>query len=379
MKVLFVSPAANIYGSERSMLEALRTMERTHCEVACALGGNLETELRKLDIEPYHLPFTRSGIRRRPDQHLRLFARFQQVLNRSKPDAVAINLSGNTPVLSLACMVRRIPLVRFQRFEFSRPGRWIDRFCLRRAAAIICVSKHVQAQVGHWMGSNHSDRVQSLYDPQPLPEHAELVPSKQRRTSGLPDVPLLGFVGRLHRQKRVETLIRAIPLVRNRFSDVRALIIGSHDGGPDGRAYADELHEIAESLGCDKAVSFLGYRNDVMDLMAGCDLVVLPSETEACPRALVESWSLGVPTVATDIGPCREITEASGGGLLFPPGDSGELAARIIELLEAPDRAREMGHLGRDWVARECDPTTYGRRLEEVLLQVVRAEPQPQR
>ncbi len=379
MRALFVSPAADIYGSERSMLEAIRTMDQIHCEVACTLGGNLEVELRQQDIAAHHLPFTGASIRQRPDQHLRLFARFQQVIKRSKPDVVVINLSGNTPVLSLACMVRRIPLIRFQRFEFGHPGRWIDRFCLRRASAIISVSRHVQAQVERWMNSNHSDRVHYLCEPQPLPALAEPVPSKRRKSSGLPEVPHLGFVGRLHRLKRVETFIQAIPFVRDRFPDVRALIIGGHDGGPDGRAYAGELLDIAERSKCPDAVSFLGYRNDVLELVAACDLIVLPSQTESFGRALAEAWSVGVPTIAADISACREITEASGGGLLFPPGDPAELAARIVELLEAPDRARKMGRQGRDWVARECDPASYGRRLEEVLLQVVRAEPQPHR
>lgn len=365
--VLFVSGAPEVYGSERSLLVALEGLDQVRAEVVCPPGGGLETALRAQGVRVYGLELNKYSFKQRPDGHIRFFLRFNRILCRSRPDVVVINLGWHTPIISVACMLRRVPVVRFQRFEFRPPKRWIDRFCLRKAEAIICPSKHVQRTLSEWTSHHDRQKVRFIYNPQPVVKLPCAARAEAKRRLCLDGKCLIGYFGRLHPQKRVETLIEALPRVRARFGRARALIVGRDDGSENGVSYADHLRDLAGRLGCQEAVSFLGYRNDVDELMGACELTVLPSETESFGRVLAESWSVGVPTVASDIPACREITEASGAGRLFRLGDHEQLAERIVELLAGPSLARSLGESGQKWVARECDPIIYARRLEKIL------------
>ncbi|MEJ5310867.1 MAG: glycosyltransferase family 4 protein [Anaerolineae bacterium] len=370
LKALFVSSAAEAYGSERSLLGALDGVARIHVEVACPLGNELARELQARDIAVYGLEFNKYSFRKRPDWHARFFLRLNHILHDSKPDVVVINLGAHVPVISLACALRRIPVVHFQRFEFRQPRRFVDRISLRQANAIICPSRFVQQAVQAWLPEQAKQRAHYLYEPQQVKDFTTEDKVKIRQSLALYGKRLIGYFGRLHPGKRVETLLEALPLVRESFSDVHILIVGHHDNSERGSAYAAYLRQLADQPGCAGAVSFLGYRSDILELMAACNLVVLPSEAESFGRVLAESWAVAVPTIASDIGACKEVMEDSGGGLLFPVGDYKELADRIVTLLSDPILAQRLGQSGQGWVRRECVPSICGQKLEKILIDV---------
>jgi glycosyltransferase involved in cell wall biosynthesis len=108
-----------------------------------------------------------------------------------------------------------------------------------------------------------------------------------------------------------------------------------------------ELTEIAERLGVADRVAFLGYRDDIADLLSGCDLVVLPSLDEGLPLALIEASAAGVPVVATDVGGTGELVVAEKTGLLVAPRDPRALAQAVARLIADPALARRLGAAGR--------------------------------
>src|SRR5207302_5178465 len=93
---------------------------------------------------------------------------------------------------------------------------------------------------------------------------------------------------------------------------VRLLVVGSPkftSGATrlDNRAYLDELHRLVAELGLDDTVLFLGEREDVPEILAATDLVLVPSWEEPFGRAIVETMAMGVPVIATSIGGPAEI------------------------------------------------------------------------
>jgi glycosyltransferase involved in cell wall biosynthesis len=88
-------------------------------------------------------------------------------------------------------------------------------------------------------------------------------------------------------------------------------------------------------------------RQDMPELYALMDVLVLPSYREGFPRAPMEAAAMSVPCVVTDIRGCREAVEHGVNGLLFPAGDSDALARALVELLEDPERRAKMGAAGR--------------------------------
>jgi glycosyltransferase involved in cell wall biosynthesis len=114
----------------------------------------------------------------------------------------------------------------------------------------------------------------------------------------------------------------------------------------DGRDRA-ALEEQARSLGLGGRVRFLGYRDDIPDLLAACDLFVLPSLFEGLPISVLEAMAAGKPVVATRIGGTDEAVENGVTGFLVPPRDPAALADAVKRMLADPAAGRRMGEAGR--------------------------------
>jgi glycosyltransferase involved in cell wall biosynthesis len=127
------------------------------------------------------------------------------------------------------------------------------------------------------------------------------------------------------------------------------------------------LEEQARALGVADRVIFCGYREDVASLLAGMDLVVLPSLNEGQGRVLVMAMALGKPIVASAVGGVPELLAHGSAGRLVPPGNARALAEAICALLRDPSHARELGEVGRRRAVR------YGAQaMVESLAQVYR-------
>ncbi len=183
--------------------------------------------------------------------------------------------------------------------------------------------------------------------------------------------PVMVTTARLTPQKDHATLIGALPAVLARHPACRVWLIGT---GPQ----EDMLKEQASALGVAGAVSFMGYRADVPDLLAAADLFVLPSRFEGLPLAVLEAMAHGLPVVATRVGGTDEVLIDGVTGRLVGPGDPDTLASAIGEVLGNPDHARALGLEGQ---ARFFDAFTASRMADETarLFQELGVPPGPQR
>lgn len=368
LKCLFVSPASAAYGSERSMLALLRARE-FDAEVVCPGGGALGAELERLGVPVHPLEFGKYSLRQNPLWHFDFYRRFHNILKSVRPDVLVINLDGNTPWVTLAAALAKVPVVRFCRFEFKPPTRWLDRWCWVQAQAIICPSEWVAQQVREWLPPEFRQRVHCFHDAFAGHLAAPEDVADFRQELGLGNSRLVGCVGRMHRGKRIEVAIEAFALLRKAMGDVRLVIIGSDDGSPAGMVYFQDLKQIATNLGVSEAIVFAGYRPaDTMPAaMAALDVCVLPSESESFGMVLMEAWAQGVPTLASDVAGCGEITRASGGGLLAPVGDAVAFARNLRALLSDSERSEAMGLRGKAWVEKTCTPAGYANRFNAVI------------
>ena len=171
------------------------------------------------------------------------------------------------------------------------------------------------------------------------------------------------FVGRLVSNKGPQTLVEAAPEVLKRHQDARFLFLGE---GPLHKA----LRRRTRSLGIDQNVAFLGTRSDVAEIMRGAALLARPSTLEGMPLTVLEGMASGLPVVATPVGGTPELVSDGVNGRLVPPGDSNALASRIIELLDDPHLAAEMGRHGRQRAAAGYTWERVIARTEAVYAQV---------
>ena len=145
--------------------------------------------------------------------------------------------------------------------------------------------------------------------------------------------PLIGHRGYAH-------LLEAARLVEAAMPGVHWVLVG--DGELRG-----ELEGQRRSLGMEAQVHFPGWREDIPDVLALCDLFVLPSLGEHFGRVLIEAMAMARAVVATDAGGVPEIVLHGETGLLVPPAQPKALAEAVLALLEDPGRAARLGAAGR--------------------------------
>lgn len=164
---------------------------------------------------------------------------------------------------------------------------------------------------------------------------------------GLPLEPARRFVtivANLHNPvKDHPTFLRAAARVRAAVPDAAFVIAGEGD-------LMKGLSELAEHLGIQRDVFFIGRCEDVGRLLAVSDVGILSSKAEGFANAILEYMAAGLPVVATDVGGVREAIVEGETGYIVPSGDDQKMAEGIVQLLNNPERARSMGELGRSIV-----------------------------
>jgi glycosyltransferase involved in cell wall biosynthesis len=163
---------------------------------------------------------------------------------------------------------------------------------------------------------------------------------KKQALGLLPNGFLIGFVGWLLPIKGPMHLLRAMSRVWSAHPEVSLVLVGKGDLDVDLRAEA--LH-----LNADHRVKFLGWRDDIEEIMQIFDILVLPSLNEGMGRVVVEAMAAGKPVIASRVGGIPDLVENEKTGLLVPPADEDALAAAIVRLIKNPQDARKMGALGR--------------------------------
>lgn len=169
--------------------------------------------------------------------------------------------------------------------------------------------------------------------PDPVATRARL-----RAEIGIPgDALTVVCVGMLRPDKGQNFLLDALALLKARGLDLTLVLAGSATA--ESAEYEAGLKAQAAAAGL--KVYFLGYRDDVSELMQTGDLVVIPSLTEAQPRVAVQAFATGRPVVASAVGGVPEIVHDGQTGWLVPPAEAQALADAIARVVENPaDTAR---------------------------------------
>jgi len=150
----------------------------------------------------------------------------------------------------------------------------------------------------------------------------------------------VGFVGWLLPIKGPGYLLNAMTAVWPEHPDAELVFVGKGDlEGP--------LRAQASFAGCDGRVKFLGWRDDIPEIMPLFDVFVLPSLNEGMGRVLVEAMAAGRPVVASRVGGIPDLVQHGETGLLVTPRDDEAIAASISLLLSNPRKAERMGAQGR--------------------------------
>lgn len=176
------------------------------------------------------------------------------------------------------------------------------------------------------------------------------VDSLRQKLGIKPDTPVIGFVGRISRDKGIADLAQIWSRVRTGAQTPHLVIVGENDlsDSPPER----ELSTLKR----DPRVHFVGTQADVRPYYGLFDLVAFPSHREGFGQAVLEASSCAVPSVAYDIPGIRDAIIHDETGVRVPYGDTSAFAAEIRALLAAPQRREELGKRGRRRAMTEFRP-----------------------
>jgi glycosyltransferase involved in cell wall biosynthesis len=175
---------------------------------------------------------------------------------------------------------------------------------------------------------------------------------------------VLGSVGRLAREKRIDLLFEALILVRRKSPQTRLLVAGTGPALP-------ELRERAATLGLDSAVRFVGHVEDVIGFHHALDLYIQSSDREGTSNALLEAMALETPIVATDVGGTADLVRHGEGALLVPARDPGALAAAIDDALSDGEASRRRVRAARQRVEHELSFAARMAAVESIYEELV--------
>lgn len=194
-----------------------------------------------------------------------------------------------------------------------------------------------------------------------------------RQELGIPaTVQVVGCVGRLEPWKGQEIFIKAASEVIKRFPDAIFLAVGGAVEGRGRETYAKHLKTLVKDLNIADQVIFTGHRSDVADVMESFNVFVHSSITpDPLPGVVMEAMFCCRPVVGANAGGVAEEVENGRTGLLYKPGDHLGMAKAIIQLLEQPALAREMGKEGRKRVESVFNKKDLCARMENIYRELV--------
>lgn len=320
MRVVHVESGRHLYGGAAQVRDLVAGLEDAGLDnvLVCAAGGRLAA------LPPAALGGARVvALPMRGDLDLGLPARLRRVFRALEPDLVHVHSRRGAELAGgLAAALAGVPAVLTRRVESREPALALKLKC-RPYRAVISISSAVEKELARaGVPAERVVRIPSAVDT------ARFAPDARARArlvaaAGLPaDALIVGVVAQLIERKGHAALLGSLPQLVAREPRLHVLCIGQ---GP----LEPRLRALAAATGLDERVRWLGFRDDLADLLPGLDVLAHPAEREGLGLAVREAMSAGVAVVASAAGGLVDSIEDGVDGLLAPPGDAAAFAAAL--------------------------------------------------
>ena len=337
MNILFVITRADAIGGAQVHVKDLATaLQADNHKVLVLTGerGVYNQDLESVGIESVACQYLQKQINPVADgKSLRYIL---HVISLFKPDLIAAHSSKTGILGRLASQITKVPCI-FTAHGWSfttgipEPNRtifrWLEKLTAPLADKIICVSEY-DRQIGLEAKMN-SEQLLTVHNG--MKDIAPSLQAEVRRGSPIE----IAMVARFDKQKDHATLIEA-------FKDLDAKLVLIGDGPS-----LDKTRKRVEELGISDRVSFLGFRQDIAEILARVQIYTLISNWEGLPCTIIEAMRAGLPVVASDVGGVKEIVLPGKTGYIVPRGDAAALKQKLSYLIANKQARISMGIMGR--------------------------------
>ena len=279
---------------------------------------------------------------------VRVFWRLGRLIRRFRPEILHCSLMHANVAGRIIGRLLAVPGIIASIHTAEQGKLWhlvLENLTCRLGAVTVCVSDSVRRHVARYAHIPPSrlkviaNGIDGRRFAQAVPMDLALFGIKTGRVT-------LIFVGRLDAVKAIDVLLYSLArLVNIDGCDAQLLVVGD---GPQRPV----LESLCRKLKITDRVCFCGLRRDVERLLKTADIYVQPSRWEGLPLSVLEAMAAGLPVVASRTEGLTDIIENGRTGLLAPVGDSRQLADKIMELVENPNKAQILGRSAQNYVRR---------------------------
>ena len=379
MNILFLDQSGKPGGAELCLLDVALPY-RDGCLVGLFADGSFRELLEQQGIPVQVL--TGQAIQVQKDSNLlkglnslgSLLPLIGQVTQLSREyDVIYANTQKALVVGAIASLLARRPLVYhlhdiLSTAHFSPTNLRLAITLANRFASLIIANSNA-TQTAAIAAGVRAEKIQVVYNGFNLKIYQALNASATqiRQQLDLKNCFVVGHFSRLSPWKGQHILIDTLKQCPD---EVVAVFVGDALFGE--QAYVEQLQHQVKQLGLQHRIRFLGFRSDIPQLMASCDLVAHTSiAPEPFGRVIVEAMLCGTPVVAASEGGAMELVEPDKTGWLSPPGDSEKLAAVINRCREQPEQARELAHHAQLQASQRFELSAINQQIDKLLHQVV--------
>jgi glycosyltransferase involved in cell wall biosynthesis len=236
-------------------------------------------------------------------------------------------LSSKTNKKPVFISVRNTLSEEINKFDYKRINHDLTTLTYNMADKVICPASYIKDDVV--LNFNITRRkTKVLYNPVDIKligalKKQNIEPEYEKVFDG----KTILSIGRLEKQKNYEALIYAFRrLFKSYKEDVKLVIIGEG-------SLREELENVIERTGLRRKVFLIGKQHNIYKFLCRSDLFVLPSIYEGMPNVVLEAMAVGVPVIASNLGPIREIISDGKNGLLFETNNIKDMSEKILSLL----------------------------------------------
>ncbi|MCC7422771.1 MAG: glycosyltransferase [Planctomycetaceae bacterium] len=341
MKLVLLIPTLDRSGAEKQLTRLACGLPKDEFDVhvvGLTRGGPYEAELRDAGV-----PVTILGKRLKFDPGA--IWRLRRFLHTHRPDILHTWLFAANAYGRMVAGRGPKVIVSERCVDVWKSGwqTWLDARLISRTHRLVANSESVAAHYReHGVPSDRILVIPNGVDiPPPRTAEVDASTAALREELGIaPHTRVVGYVGRLAKQKRVNDLVWGLQLLRQATENVCFVIVGD---GPERK----ELERLAVQFGCTQFLRFVGHRNDASRFFPMFQVFWLGSDFEGMSNSLMEAMAHGIPVVASDIPPNRELVVDGQTGFVVKAGDSFGFAQFTDRLLADTELACRLGEAGR--------------------------------
>jgi len=343
--LLLISPVAERGGAETVLLTLIRGLDRTRFEPIFVFlkNGPFVEEVSSTGIETVVISVRRA---RYLYETFNAILVIRRLIQKRQVALVFGNMAMGHLYGGLAALGTGAKVLWFQHGIVTHPDL-LDRLAHYVPSNHIYVNSHATAARETARLSRHCEVIYPGVDLHRFAKSLCTYGAARAEFGIPPSAPAVISVARFQRWKGHEVLLEAARLIRGHGVDAHFVLVGDTLAGLEP-SYREVLVRRCADLGLEKAVHFVGFRDDLPRLLRDADVLAhSPILPEAFGLVLVEAMAMELPVVASRGGGPEEIVVDGETGYLVTTGDHKELAERILDLLANPGRRAAMGKAGR--------------------------------